>query len=124
MKTIIKAPLLGGVLALSLPFAASAGLEPMNDGDLRAVSGQGIYTLQIGEGFLSTSMDIPGLAERDLVLGPVNVSALALTMEQNYPGAVGNLQGMLTNTANSLLSGTLGNLLPMSVSVSWQPSTP
>jgi hypothetical protein len=124
VKTIIKAPLLGGVLALCLPFAASAGLEPMDDSDLRAVSGQGVYTLQIGDGFLSTSMDIPGLAERDLVLGPVNVSALALTMEQNFPGAVGNLQSRLTNTANGLLAGPLGGLLPLPVSVSWQPSTP
>lgn len=124
MKTIIKAPLLGGVLALCLPFAASAGLEPMDDADLRAVSGQGVYTLHIGEGFFSTSMDIPGLAERDLVLGPVGVSALALTMEQNFPGAIGNLQSRLTNTANGLLSGPLGSLLPIPVSVSWQPSTP
>ncbi len=69
---------LAGLLAV--PFSASAALSEMTEDELSAVSGQA-YVLEFGR----LEAPIADLTERNLVVGPIDVSGKAREIETDFP---------------------------------------
>lgn len=113
---------LSGALALLvLPSMASAGLSPMSDVDLRAVSGQG-YVIVAGS---LGPLTVPALSERDVVVRGVDVSAAAAQFRSANPW-VGSVESIAVGLANQLVvplvetklqQAGLGMLTPISITI-------
>jgi hypothetical protein len=80
------------------PMIANAAMVEMADSELSAVSGQAwiIETDHI-------EIRIDDLTERDLTLGPIDISAILATVESNRIGA--RLLGRMRGAAMGILSG-------------------
>lgn len=93
---------------LAAPLSASAALSEMTEDELSAVSGQA-YVVQFGR----FEAPIADLTERDLVLGPIDVSGKAREIESDYPtlttlartGAVTGANAALVAGKTSLIAG-------------------
>lgn len=88
----------GAVALLLLPSLASAGLSPMSDVDLRAVSGQG-YVLMAGS---LGPLTVPTLSERNVVVRGIDVSAAAAQFRSANPW-VGSVESMAVGVANQVV---------------------
>jgi len=87
---------LGLLFSSSLP--AMAGLTEMADVELAHVSGQA-YVIEFG-GFEKSVAD---LTERNLAIGPLNVSENARAFETNRPVVTGLARQTIVNTTNLAL---------------------
>jgi len=97
---------LAGLLAA--PLSASAALSEMTEDELSAVSGQA-YVVTFGR----YERSIDDLTERNVVLGPIDVSEKASKIESDYPtlthfartGAVNGANAALVAGKTSLIAG-------------------
>lgn len=88
---------LAGLLAL--PFSASAALSEMTEDELSAVSGQA-YIVEFGR----LEAPIADLTERNLALGPIDVSGKARDIESDYPTLTGLARKSVVTTTNTTLA--------------------
>lgn len=90
---------LGSLLTLPLP--AMAAMTEMADSELADVSGQA-YVVEFGR----YERSIADLTERNVVIGPLDVSGAAEGIEEDYPRVTASVrQGAVTTTNTALVAG-------------------
>lgn len=88
---------LAGLLAV--PFSASAAWTEMTEAELSTVSGQA-YVVTFGR----LEAPIADLTERNLALGPIDVSGKARDIESDYPTLTGIARQAVVTTTNTTVA--------------------
>ncbi|HMM46095.1 MAG TPA: hypothetical protein PKE41_10780 [Candidatus Macondimonas sp.] len=83
---------------LTVPFSVSAALSEMTEAELSTVSGQA-YVVTFGR----IEAPIADLTERNLALGPIDVSGKAHDIESDYPLLTGLARKSVVTTTNTAL---------------------
>lgn len=93
---------LGSLLTLPLPaMAGMTGMTEMADSELADVSGQA-YVVQFG----IFEKSFPDLTERNVALGPIDVSGKARDIEDGYPKLTGLArEGAVFTTNSAIVAG-------------------
>lgn len=87
---------LAGLLAV--PFSVFAALSDMTEAELSTVSGQA-YVVQFGP----FETPVADLTERNVALGPIDVSGKARDIESDYPTLTGLARKSVVTTTNTAL---------------------